>query len=227
MNEPSLFDAEAYRVEIPPAPKLTPSQRLKARQAERIALGEHPLSWVGEVPRRIPLAPKGTGTCGTCDLKQRPHHRGRAYAKCAAGAFRLPDGAGFREVWPRAAHSEATDVRSWWPACTAYVSRETGRRSTLHGWEPRVGDLVWVQMYSPQHPEIDSTIEERIAHGKTYLERRLMIVTAVHPDHPRPGLTCWSTRKPGRDLGPAYWSGCDSDCCVLEEATEDETGEVT
>jgi len=124
MNEPTLFDATPFRVEIPKAPKLSPYERMKARQAAKIARGEHPLSYVGEVPKRVLLAPAGTGTCGTCAHKMRPHNRGRAYPKCSAGAFRVPNGAGFAEVWPRAAHSETTDLRSTWPACTSYVSRD-------------------------------------------------------------------------------------------------------
>jgi len=126
MSEPSLFDAEEFRVDVPEVPKLSPSQRLKARQAEKIAAGEHPLSNVGDIPKRVLLAPAGTGTCGTCVHKLRPHHHGRAYPKCAAGAFRDPAGSGFREVWPRAAHSESTDVRAWWPACTDYQPRDDG-----------------------------------------------------------------------------------------------------
>lgn len=124
MSEPSLFDAAPFAVELSEPVKLTAGQRLKARQQEKIRAGEHPLSWVGEVARRVPLAPEGTGTCGTCALKLRPHNRGRAYPKCSGGTFRVPAGAGFREVWPRAARSEATDVRAWWPACTSYESRE-------------------------------------------------------------------------------------------------------
>lgn len=120
-----LFDLDAYGIKAVPAPPvLNAGERMRARQAAKIAAGEHPLSGVGDVPRRIPLAPEGTGTCGTCAHKMRPAHHGRAYPKCAADGFRSPDGNGFREVWPRAAHSESTDVRSWWPACSAYEPRE-------------------------------------------------------------------------------------------------------
>lgn len=116
-----LFDLDAYDIKAVPAPPvLNTGERMRARQAAKIAVGEHPLSWVGEVPRRIPLAPVGTGTCGTCALKMRPHHHNRAYPKCSAGSFRIPAGTGFQEVWPRAARSETTDVRAWWPACTSY-----------------------------------------------------------------------------------------------------------
>lgn len=113
-----LFDPAEHG--ITPVPAAAKPASLKDRQAGKIAAGEHPLSWVGDFPKRVPLAPAGTGTCGTCAHKMRPHHHGRAYPKCAAGAFRSPDGNGFREAWPRASHSEATDIRAWWPACTAW-----------------------------------------------------------------------------------------------------------
>lgn len=121
-----LFDAaEMGFVPVPAAP--VPPRRevpLYVRQSAKIARGEHPLSMVGERPERVELAPPGTGTCGTCALKLRPAHHRRAYPKCAAGALRVPDGAGYREVWPRAAHNESSDVRSGWPACTSYEPRE-------------------------------------------------------------------------------------------------------
>lgn len=113
-----LFDPAEHG--ITPVPGASKPASLKDRQAAKIAAGEHPLSWVGEVPKRVPLAPAGTGTCGTCVHKMRPAHHGRVYPKCATGRFRVPDCSGFREVWPRASHSEATDVRAWWPACTAW-----------------------------------------------------------------------------------------------------------
>ena len=116
-----LFDAAEHGITAVPAP---PAHSLRDRQAAKIAAGEHPLSRVGEVPQLVLLAPAGTGTCGTCVHKMRPHHQQRRYPKCAAGAFRVPAGDGYREVWPRAAHSEASDLRSWWPSCTAYESRE-------------------------------------------------------------------------------------------------------
>lgn len=51
--------------------------------------------------------------------------------------------------------------------------------STLDGYTPAVGDLVWQQMYDPGHPEADSTIEERVAHGRPYGPRRQMIVRST------------------------------------------------
>jgi hypothetical protein len=120
-----LFDLDAYGIKpVPTPPAMNRGERLRARQSAKIAAGEHPLSNVGDKPSRVLLAPEGTGTCGTCAHKMRPAHHGRAYPKCAADAFRDPAGTGFREVWPRAAHSESTDVRAWWPACTTYEPQE-------------------------------------------------------------------------------------------------------
>jgi hypothetical protein len=114
MNEPTLFKM----------PRRTPEERLRAIQTAKINRGEHPLSRVGEVPRRILLAPEGTGTCGSCVHKMRPAHYRRAYPKCAAGTIRIPAGRGFTEVWPRASRSLSTDVLAGWPACTSYESSE-------------------------------------------------------------------------------------------------------
>jgi hypothetical protein len=119
-----LFDPVDHGITPTVAEPKAP-RRLVDRQRAKIADGEHPLSNVGTVPKRVPLAPEENGaTCGTCAHRMRPAHHGRAYPKCAAGTFRIPAGDGFQEVWPRAAHSEATDVRAWWPACTSYVPRE-------------------------------------------------------------------------------------------------------
>jgi hypothetical protein len=226
-GEPTLFDPTPYRVELPEPAKLSRQQLLTISQRERIARGVHPLAHTAGTGRLM-LGPAGP-TCGDCKHRS-PASGPGTYPKCHFGKReRLEPYAGraiTRTVYPRVDSSAATDCRKWWPCCTDFAPRETtsGPKSTLTGWTPAVGDLVWVQMYSPQLPEVDSTIEERIAHGKTYMDRRLMIVMAVHPDHPRVGVTRWSTRKPGPDKGPAYWSGCDSDCCVLEDASSEETG---
>lgn len=119
-----LFDAaEAGIVPVPAAPARREIP-LYERQRAKIRRGEHPLSGVGERPALVLLAPAGTGTCGTCALKLRPAHHRRAWPKCAAGALREPDGSGYREVWPRAAHNASSDVSSGWPACVDYQPRE-------------------------------------------------------------------------------------------------------
>lgn len=100
------------------------------------------------------------------------------------------------------------------------------RRSTLTGWVPRIGEYVWQQMYSPQHPTLDSTITERIEHGRTYMDRMLQIVVAIVPDYEGRGHTRWVTRKPGPNLGPAHHSHTQSDWCVLESVTPAEQAEI-
>lgn len=101
------------------------------------------------------------------------------------------------------------------------------RRSTLTGWVPRIGEYVWQQMYSPQHPANDSTITERIEHGSLYMDRRLQVVVDVVPNYEgRKGHTRWQTRKPGRDLGPAHHSHTENDWCVLESATPAEVADA-
>lgn len=51
--------------------------------------------------------------------------------------------------------------------------------STLTGYVPEVGDLVWQQMWSPTAPHPHSSIEERVTHGEPYGARRQMIVREI------------------------------------------------
>jgi hypothetical protein len=60
-----------------------------------------------------------------------------------------------------------------------------------------VGDVVWQQMYSPQHPAWDSTLTERIASGKTYGDRREMRVLGIWPYE---GDRCASCLGSGRSM---------------------------
>lgn len=92
--------------------------------------------------------------------------------------------------------------------------------STLHGWLPTVGSLVWQQMYDPQRPKHDSSIEERIAAGAGfYGKRRLMRVHSVTPDSHGPGIHRFALGEPDRH-GPTSWT--ESDWCVLEDAAAEE-----
>jgi hypothetical protein len=100
------------------------------------------------------------------------------------------------------------------------------RSTTLRGWVPRIGELVWQTMYSPQRPAPDSTITERIEHGRVYMARRLQVVVAVVPDYEGSGLTRWVTRKPGPNQGAAHHSHTESDWCVLESVTAAEATET-
>lgn len=98
-------------------------------------------------------------------------------------------------------------------------------KSTLTGWQPSVGDLVWQQMYSPQHPAHDSTITERIEHGRTYCARRLMRLHGIRPDFRGQGVTRWFLMDPWRPVATGFPTGregpswVESDWCVLESVT--------
>ena len=124
----SLFDPADYGMTTVPEPK---PLSLLDRQRAKIARGEHPLSGVGQIPQEIPLA--GDGTCGDCVHRRRPAYRGRPYPKCSAGATTEPrpraNGKGTWEatIWPRAAHSESTDCRSWWPSCPDFQPKGDSR----------------------------------------------------------------------------------------------------
>jgi hypothetical protein len=125
LPEVGLFDVD----QVPQVPLVEPVKTtLVDRQKAKIAAGLHPLSDVGAHPKRIPLAPVGTGTCGQCVHRRRPAHHGRAYPKCDAGAYtvtrpRVGEGTYEAEIWPRAAHSQTTDCRSWWNACVDYEAK--------------------------------------------------------------------------------------------------------
>lgn len=117
---------EPLLVEI--GPKVDPVTRKPAtiaqQQASRIDAGMHPLSGVGAVPRRISLAPEGTGTCGTClhrstvNMPVGDGYRTKAYPKCTFAADR--DDQGRITIAPRISNSTGTDCRKKWPACADY-----------------------------------------------------------------------------------------------------------
>lgn len=114
--------------------------------------------------------------------------------------------------------------------------------STLDGsYEPKVGDHVWQQMYSPSKPHPGATIEERVAGGVTYGKRRRMILVAIHPDRdtteyarslgmdvPERHATGWllQAEDPKDRTGEFPFSSVDSDWCVLEPIEDAEWQEA-
>lgn len=115
-EQAALFDLPAATPRTPPA-RLTPGEQLRARQAQKISRGLHPLTRDGWPP--IPLHKQASLTtdgprlrCGDCRFRQILGHHNRAYPKCV-----LPDRWGEPS---RATHSTASDVRAWWPACQDY-----------------------------------------------------------------------------------------------------------
>lgn len=110
-DQQGLFDARPYEVLPPVTPTGAPmsaDRRRTRRQLEGLSRGRHPLEPVAG--RALKLHPEGARwddrnapgrRCGDC------WHRvpGR-YQKCGYGAPQ------------RITHSAASDVRTWWPACT-------------------------------------------------------------------------------------------------------------
>jgi len=119
-EQPGLFDVPAdAAMQKPPAAKLTPGEAMRARQADKLTRGLHPLSKPGWPP--IPLHrdaapatdPQAPGLrCGGCRFRQVIGHHDRKFPKCT-----LPDKWGEPS---RATHAETSDVRAWWPSCDRF-----------------------------------------------------------------------------------------------------------
>lgn len=147
--------------ELTAQPDETAGARLRRRQAGQIASGYHPLALATKTLRLHPDAPRPLSreqadayggpaaypSCGTCRFRVLFGGHARPYPKCVFGkvdrdmddeelAARSPLQVrfGVRRVYrvPRASHSEATDVRAWWPGCTDWEpygdEREEGGR---------------------------------------------------------------------------------------------------
>lgn len=113
MADDTLFDVDVP--ERPPVEKESQTVRRTRRQAAEVARGRHPLGLLGfSLHLHTESAPADDRSaagrrCGNCRFREVLEYRSRSYAKCVFGAT--------DEYAPRAARSEATDVRSWWPAC--------------------------------------------------------------------------------------------------------------
>lgn len=132
MSGDALFPDDGLRVDVTERrarEEMTAGQRLRARQAARIAAGRHPLSAAYGVPLRLhPEAPRDARKddgrdyprCGSCTYREvvGGAHAGR-FPKCLFGY----DGRRWVTA-SRATNSEASDVRAWWPACVDYAPAE-------------------------------------------------------------------------------------------------------
>lgn len=87
-------------------------------------------------------------------------------------------------------------------------------------------------MYDPTMPRWDSTIEERIANGRHYGQRRLMRLAGIvenynsaeyaqslGSDAPSKYTTRWWLVDPERPNDESQMSYVESDWCVLEDAS--------
>lgn len=116
-----LFEVPAEAYLIPPEPEnLTPTEKFHRRIATRIATGLHPLGKA--IPLHADAARERGGPglkCGDCRYRENLRHHDKSYPKC-----RLPLMVGERPTYPRDTHSDASDVRAWWPACRDFQPHE-------------------------------------------------------------------------------------------------------
>lgn len=97
----------------------TTGERRRARQAAAVLAGYHPLHVTiagvllhPDAPTDVAPGTRGVPlTCGTCVLRVFKHGGAKAYPKCGISG--------------RDSHSDATDVKASWPACTDYQPKET------------------------------------------------------------------------------------------------------
>lgn len=126
-DDGALFSDDGLRTVPEAREDLTAGERLRRRQAARIAAGLHPLAINGSVIRLHPNAPrdahKGDGgtypRCGSCQHRQMVGGHAKSFPKCLLG-YKAP----LVNSAPRYSQGEATDVRAWWPACTDYAPAE-------------------------------------------------------------------------------------------------------
>jgi hypothetical protein len=117
-----------------PEEERTAGQRMRDRQAARIASGFHPLPYTlrlhPEAPRVLTNDRGGAEPyrCGSCVFRRLIGGHARSFSKCMSGYQEIPIpaeqqreyGPKLRIITPRATHGIATDVRAWWPACIDY-----------------------------------------------------------------------------------------------------------
>jgi len=134
-TDPQGFDYDTALFDVPDSArtvaeakeKLSRTAQQHRRVARRIGAGIHPL---GEPIRLHPDAPRDLDyqeasrstsagpRCGSCQFRVLVAHHDKSWPKC-----HLPTVIGGRETFPRATHSETSDVAAWWPACTSWEPR--------------------------------------------------------------------------------------------------------
>lgn len=103
--EAGLFDLPDDSPE--PAGQTSRAERRRQLIAARIQAGWHPLGRNIRLHPDAAVGPDDDGLhCGTCRFREIHRYHDKSYPKCVYG-----DGV-------RVTHSETSDVRAWWPACT-------------------------------------------------------------------------------------------------------------
>lgn len=117
VDEPGLFEEPPRLLPAEPEGPLTRGQKTRRKVARRILAGTHPLGYVPLHPlaSRDPDDREAGPRCGGCAHRRTDY----GYPKC----FK-PFSYGDKTTYPRATHSETSDVRAWWPACHDYQEQE-------------------------------------------------------------------------------------------------------
>ncbi|WP_378735376.1 hypothetical protein [Nocardia brasiliensis] len=116
-DEPGLFSLpDGYSAA---EADLTHTERRHRLIERRIAARIHPLGYVA-LHEQAATGRDGDGLrCGSCRWRAVLDHHNRAYPKCLCG-----NGV-------RVTHSEASDIRAWWPACRDYETTNEEARPCL------------------------------------------------------------------------------------------------
>jgi hypothetical protein len=121
MTEQFLFDVPPEAYVIPPEPEeLTRGERRKRLVATRIATGIHPLGRPVLLHADANRDPEDRATgprCGTCVFRVLLSHHDKTYPKCW-----YPSTTSYPH--PRDTHSDSSDIRAWWPACSGWQPKE-------------------------------------------------------------------------------------------------------
>ncbi|WP_431897850.1 hypothetical protein [Nonomuraea sp. bgisy101] len=131
----ALFDVEAPPPAAP-TERESPGVRRTKRQADMLSRGRHPLT--GQALHEQAAAHDDRDAlgrrCGNCRWRQVLQYRTRSYPKCV-----FPGGSSAEQYEtlgpPRVSHGEASDVRSWWPACRDHEPGDTRLPGSMR-WVP-------------------------------------------------------------------------------------------
>ncbi len=135
-----LFEVDPALV-VPAGPPLSPDNRRRRRQAQKLAAGWHPITGLklheGAAPHDDRDAPGRR--CGSCRFRAVLPYHGKSFAKCLnPGAM----GADEVEVHgpPYVSHGAGTDVSAWWPGCRDHSYGDPKLSEDAARWVPE-GDV--------------------------------------------------------------------------------------
>ena len=125
--QPTLFGAAP--VPAGPKPKESETVRRTKRQLALLETSRHPLSspmgiaiWLHREAAPADDRDAPGRRCGNCIFRVVDLHHNRSYAKCHLPGLKPGS-------TPRVSHSEATDLRSWWPGCGSHCYASEGAPS--------------------------------------------------------------------------------------------------